>query len=427
MFGKFSILYISNYPQTFHPMASVKVIARKNKTNKKGLTPLYIQLVHNRKSKEISLKKYIDYKYWDKDNQKLRRGHNDAMLINVYIDNEVAAYKTVINKKLARSESFTLEDIVKLKNGKIIDAPDDGSFISFMENYTKENPEGLQYNTIKSYDTALNKVREFAPKLKFDEFTYEWLLSFEKHMENQGNKINTINDKFKVLKKITRLARQKEYMSKNPFDNYTQKTETSKREFLTREELTSFENYEPSQPSYILVKDVFLFSCYTGLRFSDLATITKNDVETYRDENNAKQYRLRVRMQKTNDFVVVRLIEKALSILHKYEFPKVKKYLFPILPDGVDSFPEKEFKITINKRNSYFNKVTKKLCQKVGIEKKITMHCARHTFATLSISFGMPIEIVSKLLGHKNIRETQVYIKILDNQRDAAMEIWNTL
>lgn len=405
-------------------MASVKIILRSNKPNKQGLAPLYIQLVHNRKSKEISLKKYVNPKQWDKTNQKLKGKGNT--LINVYITNEKKSYENIINKKLAREEDFTLDDIIKLKKGKIVDVPDEGSFVKFMENYIEENPEGLKYNTIKSYGTTLNKIKEFSPKLKFEEFTYDWLLSFVRFMENGGSKINTVNDKTKVLNKLARLARRKGYMNNNPFDNYTQRTETSKREFLTKEELALLVNLDVTAVSYKLVQDVFLFACYTGLRFSDLCTIAKNDIESYQDSNHHTQYRLRVRMQKTNDFVIIKLPQKALIILRKYGFVENKKYLLPILPKNVATLAEKEFQITINKRNSYFNKVINKLCTKAGIEKKITMHCARHTFATLSLSLGTPIQIVSKLLGHKNLRETQIYAKILDSQRDDAMNVWDT-
>ena len=295
-----------------------------------------------------------------------------------------------------------------------------------MEDYATTNPENLGFNTINSYKTCLSKLKEFSPDLSFNDFTYEWLLSFEKHLMKQGQAVNTIADKMKVLIKLSKLCLRKGYITQNPFEHYVQKTEPGTREFLTQDELRQFKAFEVTFPTHILVKDVFLFACYTGLRFSDLATITPKNIQQGKDDQGNPVYRLSLRMQKTGDNLSMKLPKPAAEILLKHGYPD-SPYIFPILNLAHKIDTEPALKGEISRRNAYFNKIMKKLCERAGIEKSISMHCARHTFATLSLDLGSPIEVVSKLLGHKNLRETQIYAKILDRQKDAAMDAWNAL
>jgi len=407
-------------------MASVKVILRANKTNKAGLAPLYLQIIHERTTKEVTLKKYIDPKFWNKDKSMVRASHPSATPINVYLSNEVKNYEAIINSKLAKEEQFTIDEIINERNGKTLTPNAAGSFIAFMEDYAKTNPENLAFHTINSYKTCLSKLKEFSPDLSFKDFTYEWLLSFEKHLIKQGQAVNTIADKMKVLIKLTKICLRKGYFNHNPFEHYKYKTEPGKREFLTREELLQFKAFEVTFPTHKLVKDIFLFACYTGLRFSDLATLTSKNIQQGKDDQGNPIYRLSLRMLKTSDNLNMKLPKPAAEIILKHGYPD-QTYVFPILNLKHKIDTEATLKGEISRRNAYFNKIMKKLCERAGIKKSISMHCARHTFATLGLDLGTPIEIVSKLLGHKNLRETQIYAKILDKKKDAAMDAWNDL
>lgn len=433
MFGKYSgisrtsrKLCQNSFAKSDTIMASVKVILRANKTNKAGLAPLYLQIIHERNTKEVTLKKYIDPKFWNKEKRAVRSSHSSAKPLNVHLSNELKAYETIINVKLAKEEQFTIDDIINERSGKALAPNEAGSFIAFMEDYANTNPENLAFHTINSYKTCLSKLKEFSPELSFQEFTYEWLLSFEKHLIKQGQAVNTIADKMKVLIKLSKLCLRNGYITQNPFEHYIQKTEPGTREFLTQDELRQFKAYVVTFPTHILVKDVFLFACYTGLRFSDLATLTPKNIQQGKDDKGGPVYRLSLRMQKTSDNLNMKLPKPAVEILLKHGYPD-SPYVFPILNLAHKIDTEPALKGEISRRNAYFNKIMKKLCERAGIEKSISMHCARHTFATLSLDLGNPIEVVSKLLGHKNLRETQIYAKILDKNKDMAMDAWNNI
>ena len=253
-----------------------------------------------------------------------------------------------------------------------------------MSKYVDNNPENLGYNTIKSYRTCLNKILDYAPQLKFEEFTSDWLHGFDGHLKGKGLAVNTIGDCTKVLSKIAKLCLNKGLISKNPFANYTRKTEPGKREFLTQEEFRRFMKIKLTAASYLLVKDVFIFASYTGLRFSDLATITPKNIRQEKDTQGKTFFKLYLKMQKTNEHLTLKLPGNAVKIAKKYGYPG-GTYVFPILNESHPLGSDRQLKQEISRRNAYFNKVLKILCAKAGIKKSISMHCARHTFATLSL------------------------------------------
>lgn len=406
-------------------MPSLKIILKNRAKSDQGT--LYLQIILSRRDKtEISLGKKVNMKDWDKAKEKVKRSHPNATSLNVYLKNEKSAYDDIINYKLARQEEFTVKDVVAQKKGVIKGSNDKGSFINFFQNYINENPENLRFNTMQSYRTCLNKVLEYSPKLSFKDLNLKWVQKFEKHLQNKGNAVNTIADKMKVLKKLAKLCLKNKTIKTNPFEGYKHKSEPGKREFLTQEELSLLKNVHLDQPSYLLVRDVFLFSCYSGLRFSDIATLIKDDIKEETDSNGKKIYRLRIRMQKTKSNLSSKLSKSAVEIYLKYRDSK-EDFVFPLLKKIKPSSTEEDIKKAISRRNAYFNKIIKRLIDKAGIDKKISMHCARHTFATISLILNIPIQVVSNLLGHRNLRETQIYINILGKQKDAAIDAWDKL
>ncbi len=406
-------------------MASLKIILKNRAKSDQGT--LYLQIILSRRDKtEISLGKKIDTKDWDKVKEKVKRSNPNATSLNVYLKNEKSAYEDIINYKLARQEEFTVKDVVTQKKGVTKGANDKSSFINFFQNYVNENPENLRFNTMQSYKTCLNKVLEYSPNLSFKDFNLKWVQKFEKHLKNQGNAINTVADKMKVLNKLAKLCLKNKTIKTNPFEGYKHKTEPGKREFLIQEELLLLKKLKVEQPSYIVVRDVFLFCCYTGLRFSDIATLGKDEIKEEVGSDGNKIYRLRIKMQKTKDNLASKLSKSAVEIYLQYKGSE-GDFIFPILNRIKPSSTEEDIKKAISRRNAYYNKIIKLLISKAGIKKKISMHCSRHTFATISLDLNIPIQVVSNLLGHKNLRETQIYAKILDKQKDAAIDAWDNL
>jgi integrase len=169
-----------------------------------------------------------------------------------------------------------------------------------------------------------------------------------------------------------------------------------KREFLSQEELSKLYH---SPTRYEEVKNAFVFGCFTGLRFVDLFNLKFTDI---------KEGRLIVKQQKTQEVISIMLNETALEIL-KNQREKNKDNVF-----NITSY-------------DYWKKVVKKIIKDAGIEKNITGHCARHTFATLCITQGVDIFTTSKLLGHANVTTTQIYAKLIDKKKDEAIMMLPTL
>lgn len=199
------------------------------------------------------------------------------------------------------------------------------------------------------------------------------------------------------LKKLLNLAIKLEWLEKNPFRSYSFNFEKNDRQFLTERELHILEETIFTSDSLERVKDMFLFSCYSGLSYIDLKELTTNQIVKGID---GKEW-IYTKREKTQQSVKIPLLESAKGIIKKYQEQHLKetKEVFPVIS------------------NQKINKYLKEIMNSIGIRKKITFHSARHTFATVvTLSNGVPIETVSKLLGHTKISTTQIYARVLENK-----------
>ena len=229
------------------------------------------------------------------------------------------------------------------------------------------------------------------------------------------NKVNTIHSNFKTIRTIFNKAEKyglvkREY---NPFVYYKLKKEATSREFLTIEELRKIRELE-LDPSTMIYhhRQLFLFACSAcGLRVSDLLTLRPVHIqEGYVD----------LQMSKVAKRIRFKLLPEANAILDEY-FDKNERYVFPLLQLADKATPKERDK-KISRCTSLYNKNLKIIASRSGINKHLTSHVARHTFATLSLSQGLRIEYVSRLLGHSSIRTTQIYSKIIDQDLETEME-----
>lgn len=403
-------------------MASLKFLL-KTRSKNNGEGTLYLQIINSRTDKtEISLRQKLKPAHWDAERQRIKSAHPHSTKLNVFIRNERNAYEQLINDKLAKGEKFTVKQIVAERKAVLNPKHNKDSVLDFLRDYIATNPENLKFNTIKSYRTCLNSLTTYAPNLTFGNFTEKWVQGYEKYLIKDGQAINTVADKMKILKKITRICLRNGKLKDSPFKNYKGKTESSKRKYLTKDEFRRFCDVNAEHETHKYVKNAFMFGCLTGLRFSDMATLTPENIK---EENGV--YRMYIRMQKTNDILSMKLPQKAVAIIQQYDYPN-RNPLLPILSYSPETYENEEaLKKDISRRNAYFNKVVKLLCSKAEIDKSISFHCARHTFATLSLDLDVPIQVVSNMLGHKNLRETMGYANIMDKQKDAAVDAWDNL
>jgi len=204
------------------------------------------------------------------------------------------------------------------------------------------------------------------------------------------------------VKHIVSIARNSGQLAINPFAGYLISPEQKDRGFLNKEELQLLINAEMKNKQYELVRDLFVFSCFCGLSYSDVKNLTKDNIQTSFDGH----LWIITRRQKTNTDSSIRLLEVPKRIIEKYKGYTMDNRVFPV------------------PSNTTCNKILKKIAKQCGIKTRLSYHVSRHTFGTLlTISQGVPIETVSKMMGHTNIKTTQIYAKITKEKISQDMEI----
>ncbi len=202
------------------------------------------------------------------------------------------------------------------------------------------------------------------------------------------------------FKKMLNLSIRLEWLVKNPFDNFQFRFEKNERQYLSKRELQLVETTEFTNSSLQKVKDVFIFSCYTGLSYIDLKELTIHQIIKGIDGSNW----IYTKREKTDETVKVPLLSQAQNIMDRYGDSIKDEFLFPVFS------------------NQKVNKYLKEIMLQLKIRKNITFHSARHTFATtVTLSNGVPIETVSKLLGHTKLSTTQIYARVLEGKLSEDM------
>ncbi|WOD42889.1 site-specific integrase [Hwangdonia lutea] len=384
-----------------------------SKINNKGLAPIYLRLTVNNKRIEYSITRRIEPKFWNKKSQKVMGTNRDAVEINNHIDNLKHKLNKIHQRLIDEDQFISAKSMMNILKGG-------GKKIRFILEMFKEHNEktdllagkDISVSTAKRYWTCYDHVRRFIEKeyrledYKLKDIDYRFITKFEFFLKttrkcNHNSSLKYINN----LKKIIRIALANQWMDKDPFYNYKVKFEVVEREFLTAEEIEILYTKELHFDRLKVVRDMFVFSCYTGLAYSDVEKLSKSDITIGID---GKQW-INIKRTKTNTRSSIPLLPIAKEILSRYAYdPKVIKSerLIPVFSN--------------QKSNAYLKEIAM-LC---GITKPLTTHLARHTFATtVTLTNGVPIETVSKMLGHKSLRTTQQYAKIVDRKVSDDMKV----
>jgi site-specific recombinase XerD len=216
----------------------------------------------------------------------------------------------------------------------------------------------------------------------------------------RNNATNSVTKRLQHLKKVIRYAKQLGLADVNPFEFIKLSFQASSRVFLENRELELIKSFQPTKIVHQEVKDVFLFQCYTGIAHCDLMLLTEKNIQV---DNFGKKW-LVFNRKKTKSEVQVPLLPIAISIIEKYK-QNLDGLLLPV------------------QCNQAMNRRLKELMRAIGINKNVSTHVGRHSFASsVTLANGIPLEIVSKLLGHSNTIITQVYAKVLPKSVSDAME-----
>lgn len=400
-------------------MSTVKVIRRKDKEKANGEAPLYLRITKNRRSRYVSIGVYVTDKDWDEVKCMVRKTYPNSVRTNRFIAQKVAE---------AMGVGVDMESVNKHVSAKALKEAITGrssiSFLDYADNHLKRLEAQGRIGYHDKTKAVVSKVRTYMKgrQLTIDEVTVHWLKQYELYLITElKNAPNTVHSNMKIIRTIIGKAVEDDLLpfEKNPFLKYKLKWTKTKPQFLTSEELERLEKLEFATDTKLeLHRDMFVFAADAGgIRVGDLLNLRAR---------NFDGSRLILYTAKTTDPLSIKLTDRACSIANKYREDgwKPDDFLFPCIPNGTDmDDPRTHFRVKQSK-NAQINTNLKKLAKQAGIEKRLTFHVSRHTFGTRAVS-KMPMEHVSKLMTHANIKQTQLYARIMGEDLDSSMDKLN--
>jgi site-specific recombinase XerD len=386
---------------------------KKSKVDAQGKAPIYLRITIEGKRCEISTKRTIELSKWSKEANRVIGRTEDIRELNAYLDS--------LTTKVYQSQRDLIQDDKEvtaetLKNKILGIEEKERTLITIFENHNKqvEKLVGREFaaGTLERYKTVSKHLQEFmkhqykVSDISIKRIDHKFITDFEfylKTVRNCGH--NSAIKYIKNFKKIVRIAFANNWIKRDPFLNYKVRLKEVERQFLSEEEIQAMLSKDLHTPRLAQVRDIFVFCCFTGLAYSDVKKLTNNDIVLGIDGDKW----IKIKRTKTDTRSNIPLLPTALEIIKKYEnHPEAvtKNVLLPVLSN--------------QKSNAYLKEIAD-LC---GINKNLTTHLARHTFATtVTLSNGVPMESVSKMLGHKSLKTTQHYAKILDRKVSDDMSI----
>ena len=388
------------------------VYSRRAKNNE---APLFARISVNRKKINISLKRKVDVNRWDASKQRVKGTGAKAKDLNLFLDQEYSRLVQIYQEIRYQGKVISPEN-VKARYFK-----EDQSLLTLEDIFLYHNENmfsKLKYNTSRLYLTSQNYIRLFIQKeynrkdYYLGDLDYSFILKFENYLRsvkprNYRKKLhhNAVMKHIQRLRKMVTLAFHLEWIDRDPFVKFKSHLIQKEREFLTSDDLIKMENLELEEFRLQKVRDIFVFSCYTGISYGDVMLLTPQNIVKGID---GKEW-IVTKREKNGNQVKLPLLDKAANILKTYEFDRSCRINNSLLPV-----------ISNQKMNSYL----KEIAQKCKIQTNITFHLARHTFATtVALSNGVPIETVSKILGHRKLSTTQIYAKVVERKVSDDMDL----
>ena len=382
------------------------------KSHPKGF-PVYCRITYQRKKAEFATGGYCKESNWEPN---LGRPIKHPRLKEkiVFLESRLYEIKRELEFQKKTISAKIIRDTLKGKH------EEKGSIqlLDYIENYIQtisrkkeDYSDGTvrHYKTTKKHVTAFLKTRK-EPVLTIKEFSPEhvealddWLVTTPTEQYKRPMGRNTANKYHTKLKTVLLDAVRKKVILESPYLDFILKNKPIERRYLTKEDLDKLTEHKlGDNKSLQLVRDIFLFSCYTGLRYQDAQDLTTKDIII----NPDGKYWLRIDQIKTRAEVDIPLVKKAIELYHKYDHQR--EVTGRVLPQFTNS-----------KVNTYL----KVIADFAGITQNLTHHVARHTFATtILIDNGIPIETVQAFLGQKSIKSTMVYAKISRRNKLGAVE-----
>ena len=392
---------------------SILFYIKRAKINVDGVCPIYTRVTINSKRFEFSTNKFISPDKWSTEGAKVKGNSEDARSINNQLDiikNQIMdAEKRLYKKEIQINSENLRNELFGIKERERLLIP------IFTEHNRKiKELVGSEYapGTLERYETSLKHTKDFlqwkyrVSDIDIEKIDHAFITEYEFYLRTERKCANNTAVKYiKNFHKIINICLANGWLNKDPFANYKSKVKEVIREFLTEQEIQSLMEKEFVSERLELVRDIFVFSCFTGLAYIDVKQLTQDNIVLGIDGDKW----INKNRQKTDTNSKIPLLPTAQYILDKYANHPVcvnEDKLLPIFSN--------------QKMNAYL----KEIATVCGINKELTFHIARHTFATtVTLSNGVPIETVSKMLGHTNLKTTQHYAKILDKKISEDMQV----
>ena len=401
-------------------MASVKPILRLDKTAANGEAPIYLRLTKNRKSSYKFTGLRLDPKYWNDQSLQIKPNHPSSAQYNNRLARLITDATGAIIQLEEKDPGIQSPQIFHHLTGK-----NKPSFLQYCELILDRSKHTNAVGTIDKNNSVLTKIKSYmdGKDLRLEDINAKWLADYEFHLrDHHGNKTNTVKNSMKFIGRVLRQATNEELLEyqRNPFitGRYKIKSEDTNIEFLTLKELQQLEDCDLTAGTRIEQhKNLFVFACYAaGIRIGDLITMKWDSFDGER---------LQFTTRKTGTPINIKLPNRALSILRALPNYQCRSgFIFNLVDENIDTSNLRAMDNAISKGTAYVNKNLKILAKKVGLNKKLHFHMSRHTWATRAVKL-MPIETVSKLLGHRSLRTTMIYVKLANEDLDDAMDRFN--
>lgn len=360
----------------------VKFVLREYQ-KKNGLCPILISLTGNGQRERYNMNLDVDPKHFDRVKQRLKPINQHCKDINLILDSVEAKITTINVAYRLQEKNLTPALMVEELKSEMPRV----NFVAFFKHVLDEEKQTTNPGTWRRHQSVYKKLLEYKSEILFCDINEEFFSKYRRHLIGLGNKSTTVNSNIISIKKYIRIAGKRGIKIAIDIDDIKGGSTKGNRVFLNVMELKNMYEYYQTpyiEKTYKLVLGYFLFSCFTGLRISDIQNLRRSDLT-----NNDMAFVTK----KTKKDQVISLNLKAQEIVQ-------------ICPELF------EVKLT----DQFINRELKKACKAISIHKNISFHVARHTFATQFLKMGGSVQKLQLLLGHSDIKQTMVYVHLANEE-----------
>ena len=384
---------------------------KKSKMRTDGVCPLYVRCTLSGQRFEVATGFMVLHDNWNESKQLINGRTEDVKIINNRLEKIRTRIQDIYNQLESIGGSF---DVLSIKERFLGNRKEKGLlevFDSVVKNIEARLDKDYSTGTLKHYRTTKKRLVEFIKirtersDIALSKIDFSFLSSFDVFLKMEKNVMpNTALTYHKHLKKVINTAIAFGYVSHCPYDSFKPTRNETNRDFLTLQELTHIQSKKIDISRLDFIRNIFVFASYTGLSYSDIEKLSSNHIQKGSDGNDW----IIIDRTKTESRCRIPLLPAAKEVLKKYETHPVAMLANRLLPIYSNQ-----------KMNSYL----KELADICGIQKNLSMHVARHTFATsVTLTNGVPLETVSKMLGHTSLKTTQIYARIVDTKISNDMD-----